>query len=89
MQVRFLVQDDRALLRGPFVLTAAAGALSLEVAKAMAAYHYKFAFKEEDQREGKLASLRLRGRVQQMLVCIHPTPYPIQKCHIQKFPTEA
>ena len=49
MRVRFLVQDDRELLRGPVVLTAAASALSLEVAKAMAAYHYQFAFKEEDR----------------------------------------
>ena len=45
MQVRFLVQDDRALLRGPVILTAAASALSLEVTKAMAAYD-KFAFKK-------------------------------------------
>ena len=50
MQVRFLVQDDI----GPVILSAAPCAL-------MAAYHPKFAFKEEDQEEGKLVSLRQIG----------------------------
>ena len=73
VQVRFLVQDDTALLRevvarGSAIRAAAASALWLEVAKAMAACHNKFAFNEEDREEGKLASRRLQERVQRMLV---------------------
>ena len=64
MQVRFLVHDDRALLRGPVILTAAISALRLEIAKAVAADHHKFALQEEYQKERKLASLRLREQVQ-------------------------